>query len=162
MKISKLNARTGQTVTRRIFSKRAASMAILCLGFLVVVGWETGDSAAPVALVGRVASGRSANFVIDRRTYETVDLRRLPIGIFISTMSGLTALEELMRMDEFNNRSHEPGPDGIPDFEDERFIGQLRNVRSRDRAGGKGATGADAHDRAARKPGNRARGRGLP
>ncbi|MFC1552744.1 glutamate racemase, partial [Candidatus Latescibacterota bacterium] len=47
---------------------------------------------------------------------------KLPIGVFDSGIGGLTVLAEIVRLDNFNNVTHVPGSDGIPDFEDERFI----------------------------------------
>ncbi|HAL71245.1 MAG TPA: hypothetical protein DCP71_05675, partial [Verrucomicrobiales bacterium] len=50
------------------------------------------------------------------------DLSRLPIGVFDSGIGGLTVLEALLTLDAFNNETLKPGPDGKPDFENERFI----------------------------------------
>ena len=50
------------------------------------------------------------------------DLRNLPIGVFDSGIGGLTVLEALLTTDAFNNVTHAPGPDGRPDFDQERFI----------------------------------------
>ena len=74
------------------------------------------------SLVQSVAEGKSRAFAIDRRTYETVENRRLPIGVFDSGIGGLTVLNAILRLDEFDNRTHEPHPDGTPDFQNERFI----------------------------------------
>ena len=50
------------------------------------------------------------------------DLSRLPIGVFDSGIGGLTVLEALLTLDVFDNETLKPGPDGKPDFENERFI----------------------------------------
>lgn len=47
---------------------------------------------------------------------------QLPIGVFDSGIGGLTVLEALLAADHFQNNSLQPGPDGIPDFRNERFI----------------------------------------
>lgn len=48
----------------------------------------------------------------------------LPVGVFDSGTGGLAVLEEILRLDEFDNatRRPRPGGDGRPDFEDERFL----------------------------------------
>ena len=57
----------------------------------------------------------------ERAAY-TGDTRHLPIGVFDSGIGGMTVLEAILALDEFNNHTHNPGPDGIPDFAGERFI----------------------------------------
>ncbi|MFO0924571.1 MAG: hypothetical protein U0905_19040 [Pirellulales bacterium] len=48
--------------------------------------------------------------------------RRLPIGVFDSGLGGLTVLEAIYGLDAFHNETLQPGSDGRPDFEKERFI----------------------------------------
>lgn len=62
-----------------------------------------------------------APFSLDLRRYDS-DLSQLPIGVFDSGIGGLTVLEEILSIDAFNNENFTPGPDGRPDFENERFI----------------------------------------
>jgi glutamate racemase len=50
------------------------------------------------------------------------EMAALPIGVFDSGIGGLTVLEEILRIDAFHNDTLQPGPDGRPDFENERFI----------------------------------------
>lgn len=50
------------------------------------------------------------------------DTRQLPIGVFDSGIGGLTVLEAILELDSHNNDTASPGPDGKPDFQDERFI----------------------------------------
>jgi glutamate racemase len=47
--------------------------------------------------------------------------RSFPIGVFDSGTGGLTVMEALLTIDEFNNDSGEPGKDGKPDFNKEHF-----------------------------------------
>jgi len=51
-------------------------------------------------------------------------VNRFPIGVFDSGTGGLTILEQILTIDEFNNRSHESvnAGDGVPDFGGESFI----------------------------------------
>lgn len=46
----------------------------------------------------------------------------LPIGVFDSGIGGLTVLNEIVTIDQFNNMTHEQGADGQPDFQNESFI----------------------------------------
>ena len=46
----------------------------------------------------------------------------LPIGVFDSGVGGLTVLETILRLDAFDNQTAKPGADGIPDFQNERFV----------------------------------------
>lgn len=45
-----------------------------------------------------------------------------PIGVFDSGIGGLTVLEAILSADNFDNQTLRPGPDGVPDFENESFI----------------------------------------
>ena len=62
-----------------------------------------------------------APFSFNLNTTST-DLANLPIGVFDSGIGGLTVLEEIFKIDAFHNDTLAPGPDGHPDFENERFI----------------------------------------
>ena len=57
-----------------------------------------------------------------RRADYTGDLSALPIGVFDSGIGGLTVLEAILTLDAWNNENSAPGPDGRPDFENERFL----------------------------------------
>ncbi|NOX55235.1 MAG: Asp/Glu/hydantoin racemase [Planctomycetes bacterium] len=50
--------------------------------------------------------------------------RSFPIGVFDSGTGGLTVLEQILRIDTFDNRTGKlrPGGDGIPDFQQESFV----------------------------------------
>lgn len=64
--------------------------------------------------------------VLEHPTFEAGDYsgdrRGLPIGVFDSGIGGLTVLEAILSLDEFDNQTLKPGTDGIPDFEKERFV----------------------------------------
>ncbi len=62
-----------------------------------------------------------APWSIDFRALEK-DRSELPIGVFDSGIGGLTVMEALLTLDTFNNRTLQPGADGVPDFAGERFI----------------------------------------
>ena len=46
----------------------------------------------------------------------------LPIGVFDSGTGGLTVLEQILRIDAYDNVTSLPGSDGKPDFSDESFV----------------------------------------
>ena len=63
----------------------------------------------------------AAAFSFDRESYAG-DLSSLPIGVFDSGIGGLTVLEAILTLDDFHNDDLKPGPDGRPDFANERFV----------------------------------------
>ncbi len=84
-------------------------------------GKDTPQTQASASLTEVVKSGGSPLFSVPFDRYRG-DLRALPVGVFDSGIGGLTVLAEIVRLDEFNNDTRAPGPDGRPDFENERFI----------------------------------------
>lgn len=65
-----------------------------------------------------------AAFSFDHSAYQASkeELAALPIGVFDSGIGGLTVLEAILTADAFDNKTLQPGADGRPDFEGERFI----------------------------------------
>ena len=53
-----------------------------------------------------------------------------PIGVFDSGVGGLTVLDKLLSVDAVDNKTGEPGPDGVPDLQGERFtfVGDKANM----------------------------------
>jgi glutamate racemase len=98
---------------------RINNSALICLSLLLfsipVAARE------PVALAGAVATGEAANYQLAISSYQS-EYKTLPIGVFDSGIGGLTVLAEILKLDSFNNETHEPGADGRPDFESEKFI----------------------------------------
>ncbi len=73
------------------------------------------------SLVELVKQGESELFTVPFDRYEA-ETKELPIGVFDSGIGGLTVLAAILQLDAFNNVTHQPGPDGRPDFEHERFV----------------------------------------
>ena len=73
------------------------------------------------SLISEIRSDPKSPFYIDFSEYPG-ERDPLPIGIFDSGTGGLTVLNALIRLDAFDNRTHEKGSDGIPDFVSEKFI----------------------------------------
>ena len=82
---------------------------------------ETAVKPTPQSLVDVVQQGECDLFSVPFDRYRT-DTKDLPIGVFDSGIGGLTVLAEIINLDSFNNKTHKPGSDGIPDFENERFM----------------------------------------
>ncbi len=76
---------------------------------------------APMSLAELIASGKSELFSVPFEGFEG-DLKHLPVGVFDSGIGGLTVLEEILKIDRFDNKTHAKGADGVPDFENERFV----------------------------------------
>jgi glutamate racemase len=73
------------------------------------------------SLVELVKEGESELFNVPFDRYEG-NTKALPIGVFDSGIGGLTVLAAILELDAFNNVTGEPGSDGRPDFENERFV----------------------------------------
>jgi glutamate racemase len=73
------------------------------------------------SLVELVKEGKLELFNVPFDRYEG-DIKALPIGVFDSGIGGLTVLAAILELDAFNNITGEPGADGRPDFENERFV----------------------------------------
>jgi len=72
-------------------------------------------------LIGEIKGDPESPFYVDFKNYPAVR-NDLPIGIFDSGTGGLTVLDAILKMDEYDNRTYEPGGDGLPDFVEEKFI----------------------------------------
>jgi len=72
-------------------------------------------------IISDIKSNKNSPFYIDAEKYP-VDRKALPIGVFDSGTGGLTVLNSILTLDNFNNNTHETGGDGVPDFISERFI----------------------------------------
>ncbi len=73
------------------------------------------------SLVEIVERGQSELLAVSFGRYAT-GTRELPIGVFDSGIGGLTVLAAILQLDAYNNVTHQPGRDGHPDFESERFL----------------------------------------
>ena len=78
---------------------------------------------AALQLADRVLANKGVgkSYSIDFASYQK-PLIDLPIGVFDSGVGGLTVLETLLTCDQHNNANGKPGADGIPDFQNERFV----------------------------------------
>jgi glutamate racemase len=78
---------------------------------------------AAMQLADRVLANKGVSkcYSIDFASYQK-PLIDLPIGVFDSGVGGLTVLETLLTYDQHSNANGKPGADGVPDFQNERFV----------------------------------------
>jgi len=81
----------------------------------------TANQQESLSFVEMVKRCKSEFFKVPFDRYSN-EMQELPIGVFDSGIGGLTVLAPILELDAFNNVTHELGPDGRPDFENERFI----------------------------------------
>ncbi len=67
-------------------------------------------------IVSEAKTNKDSPFFIDTKKYPS-KRNSLPVGIFDSGTGGLSVLNSILEQDKFNNVTHEPGTDSIPDFE---------------------------------------------
>ena len=82
---------------------------------------EITSGSEKLSLISEISSDQKSPFYIDFSEYPR-ERDSLPIGVFDSGTGGLTVLNALIQLDKFDNRTHERGSDGIPDFVSEKFI----------------------------------------
>ncbi len=102
---------------------KTISRIVLGIGATLCLGCTNPAAVEPQtrSIVNVVQRGESDTFSLSFEQYEALD-EDLPIGVFDSGIGGLTVLNEIVTIDRFNNVTHEPGPDGHPDFENESFV----------------------------------------
>ena len=105
---------------------RLPTYGLLLIGFLAVLVRAPAAQPAPDVVAQIVAYAQAhadgtapASF---RASDYQGDLRELPIGVFDSGIGGLTVFEAIKTYDAHDNRTGQPGADGVPDFAGERFI----------------------------------------
>ena len=74
-----------------------------------------------MAVVNKALFDTSSNFYVEFDQYPE-QMRNLPIGVFDSGTGGLTVLEKLLSLDQFDNITGSTGRDSILDFAGEHFI----------------------------------------
>lgn len=83
---------------------------------------RTGSDDSPdLSIISSAVNDSNSPFYISSDSYAGRQ-EDLPIGVFDSGTGGLAVLEAILALDEFNNETHLPGGDSIPDFISESFI----------------------------------------
>lgn len=105
------------------------------LGFIKIAGvilllffahWGESENRADretgkFTIIPGIKSNRSSPFYIDFDRFPK-QRKNLPVGIFDSGTGGLTVLDSILKLDQFNNKTFQRGADGIPDFIREYFV----------------------------------------
>ena len=104
------------------FAWKTLPLILLGLGAAIHLGCSRpADQPPALSVEDLILEGRSDVFSVPLASYQIPD-KLLPIGVFDSGIGGLTVLNEIVTIDQFNNQTHEPGADGRADFENESFI----------------------------------------
>ncbi len=82
---------------------------------------DTSQQEVEFRIITEAITDSSNPYYVDTAHYPA-DRNALPIGVFDSGTGGLSVLNSILELDEFNNSTHEPGSDGIADFISERFV----------------------------------------
>ena len=71
----------------------------------------------------KLSEGITESIIHDKESFFYIDFEsypfndpELPIGVFDSGTGGLTVLKAIVNYDQYQNDSHQKGPDGLPDF----------------------------------------------
>jgi glutamate racemase len=103
---------------------KASAVIFIFLIFFVNCGKVSEKSTKLIGkfqIISDIKSNKESPFYIDFEKYP-VERKSFPIGVFDSGTGGLTVLNSILTLDNFNNQTNETGGDGIPDFISERFI----------------------------------------
>jgi len=90
------------------------NLAILLMGFNV-------GFAQDLPIVKTILSDTTSFYYTNFKKYPALQ-SNMPIGVFDSGTGGLTVLNAIVALDTYNNKTHQKGADGIPDFSSEDFL----------------------------------------
>ena len=99
------------------------SSLIALLTFIVFPSCQDGSKVGDqkFQIISEVANNPNSPFYISLASYPS-ERKKLPIGIFDSGTGGLTVLNTIYELDNFNNATKISGADGLLDFNSEKFI----------------------------------------
>lgn len=98
----------------------AAALSVMVLSASGCKNQYTGNS-VNIPIIDKAIKDTSSNFYVGFEEYPD-EMKKLPIGVFDSGTGGLTVLEKLLTLDEFDNITGKEGKDEILDFAGEHFI----------------------------------------
>lgn len=99
----------------------ASTIVILLLIFFPSCRNQIKVSDQKFKIVSEIENNTESPFYLSFVNYPK-ERNKLPIGIFDSGTGGLTVLNTLYLMDQYNNASKKMGSDGLLDFNSEKFI----------------------------------------
>jgi len=106
--------------------------ALMLYALLLTVSCVTTPEKPP-----KLSEGITESIIHDKESFFYIDFENypfndpeLPIGVFDSGTGGLTVLKAIVNYDQYQNDSHQKGPDGLPDFSREVFtyLGDQANM----------------------------------
>lgn len=106
---------------KRLFVNPRLFLLLGILSFTLQCKRNTPQQDVEFRIITEAITDNNNPYYIDTANYPD-DRSALPIGVFDSGTGGLSVLNSILELDEFNNTTHEPGSDGIADFISERFI----------------------------------------
>ena len=113
------------SISRNVMKKQLINLRLFFLPMIFALvlqcRYDTSQKDGKFRIISDAITNVSHPYYIDISAYPE-NRKSLPIGVFDSGTGGLTVLNTILELDEFNNTTHEPGGDGIPDFEKEYFI----------------------------------------
>jgi len=109
-------------VSNARMARLPAALALVAFVSLPLVAWQAADPVVQRAVDHERAHPTGDAAATFAQADYAGDLRDLPIGVFDSGVGGLTVLEALKTYDAHDNATGAKGPDGVPDFRDERFV----------------------------------------
>jgi glutamate racemase len=87
---------------------------------LLFIGFNIGF-AQELPIVKTIFTDTTSFYFTNFKKYPALQ-SNMPIGVFDSGTGGLTVLNAIVTLDLYNNKTHQKGADGIPDFAAEDFI----------------------------------------
>ncbi len=87
---------------------------------LLFVGLHIGF-AQDLPIIKTILSDSTSFYYTNFKDYPALQ-SNMPIGVFDSGTGGLTVMNAIVTLDTYNNKTHQKGADGIPDFSSEDFI----------------------------------------
>jgi len=106
---------------KRLFVNPRLFLLLGILAFTLQCKRDTPQQEIKFRIITEAITDNNNPYYFDPAHYPD-DRSSLPVGVFDSGTGGLSALNSILELDEFNNTTHEPGSDGIADFISERFI----------------------------------------
>lgn len=103
--------------------KKSSCWVITLLAIIPFIQCQTNSHIKETNIVDAILNEKESFFYLDTENYPELN-ERLPIGVFDSGTGGLTVLDAIINLDQYDNKSHsfKKGGDGLRDFQEEYFI----------------------------------------
>lgn len=103
--------------------KKTNVLLIILFGCFILTQCQKNPGAKEANIVDEILNNKQSFFYLETQNYPQKNAE-LPIGVFDSGTGGLTVLNAIIELDQFDNKTHTwlQGGDGIPDLGEEYFI----------------------------------------